>query len=62
MKVAKQQKVLKQEEGMKPPRNGKKSHCMDNLQETADQSNDETWTWLMQGSLKRETEGLIIAA
>ena len=30
--------------------------------ETEDQSNEETWTWLKQGSLKRETEALIIAA
>ena len=30
--------------------------------ETEDQSNEDTWTWLKQGSFKRETEALIIAA
>ena len=32
------------------------------LRETEDQSNDETWNWLKEGSLKRETEALRIAA
>ena len=32
------------------------------VRETEDQSNEETWSWLKQGSLKRETEALIIAA
>ena len=32
------------------------------VRETEDQSNEETWSWLRQGSLKRETEALIIAA
>ena len=32
------------------------------VRETEDQSNEETWRWLKQGSLKRETEALIIAA
>ena len=30
--------------------------------ETEDQSDEDTWTWLKQGSLKRETEAPIIAA
>ena len=29
---------------------------------TEDKSNEETWSWLKQGSLKREMEALIIAA
>ena len=32
------------------------------VRETEDQSNEETRSWLKQGSLKRETEALIIAA
>ena len=32
------------------------------VRETADQSNEETRSWLKQGSLKRETEALITAA
>ena len=32
------------------------------VRETEDQSNEETWSWLKQGSLKRETEALITAA
>ena len=32
------------------------------VRETEDQSNEETWSWLKQGSLKRETETLITAA
>ena len=30
--------------------------------QSEDQRNDETWTWLKVGELKRETESLIIAA
>ena len=30
--------------------------------QSEDQRNDETWTWLKKGKLKRETESLIIAA
>ena len=30
--------------------------------QSEDQRNDETWTWLKEGKLKRETESLIIAA
>ena len=32
------------------------------LRETEDQSNEETWNWLKEGSLKRETEAIITAA
>ena len=32
------------------------------VRETEDQSNEETWSWLKQGSLKRETDALITAA
>ena len=32
------------------------------LKETEDQKNEETWKWLKEGSLKRETEALITAA
>ena len=31
------------------------------VRETEDQSNEETWSWLKQGSLKRETDALITA-
>ena len=30
--------------------------------QSEDQRSDETWTWLKEGKLKRETESLIIAA
>lgn len=30
--------------------------------QSKDQRNDETWTWLKEGKLKRETESFIIAA
>ena len=30
--------------------------------QSEDQRNDETWTWLKEGKLKRETESLIVAA
>ena len=32
------------------------------VRQSEDQGNDETWTWLKAGKLKRETESLIIAA
>ena len=30
--------------------------------QSEDQRNDETWTWLKEGKLNRETESLIVAA
>ena len=32
------------------------------VRQSQDQRNDETWTWLKEGELKRETESLIVAA
>ena len=36
--------------------------CGQFARQSEDQRNDETWTWLKEGKLKRETESLIIAA
>ena len=62
MKTKKRVPVLKRGGELKIPKVGKKWHYMGNLRDREDQRNDETWTWLKEGKLKRETESLIIAA
>lgn len=32
------------------------------VREAEDQGSEETWTWLKEGKVKRETEALIVAA
>ena len=59
MRTEKQLPALKQGEEPKIYKNGKPLHGHDGGEKLRSK---ETWTWLKEGKLKRETEALIIAA
>ena len=64
MKTKKWLPVLKRGGELKISKVGKRCHYNYGqfARQSEDQRNDETWTWLKEGKLKRETESLIIAA